>query len=502
MATTINPNPGSQIFKVCLSRPNSSVSWGFRLQGGADFSTALSIQLVQPGSVAEQSGLQARDGILQINGAATETLDHETAKMEIIRAGNEIEFLVQRGAVTTWKPSVTSMSDLKPSELQAHTLPGNSAPVQKTSLTINQQQPVNHIGSSHNRSARPFGATQPQGRSTISPEAHVSIRDSFPDAAGRTTTRNQLQQEYLKECEGVVPKVDYDVQPSLRQQSYSPHQPTQPKPFSPTYQPTSPVYQPLSPGQQPMSPSQQPMSPSQQPMSPGRQPLSPGQQPMSPGSKVMHAQFNTPLGIYSNKNVGDTFQQQASVMKNDFGNMSLHDEHADKPIAVSHNNNNIMKSPTKLEPEKSAVQLALEQEEQPEIGLYKGGKVQSKSFKMLELELIEGERRMSATTTNGVAGVKSVQAPRAGAKMTGPRHKQPTSKCYVCGNFISGVFVRVKEHCLHSECLKCAQCGRNLKNIGYIWVQDSIYCVQHARELTRPPGGGYTAYVIDAPQDN
>mgnify|MGYP001795520865 FL=1 len=33
-------------FMVQLSRPNSSVSWGFRLQGGADFSTPLSIQLV------------------------------------------------------------------------------------------------------------------------------------------------------------------------------------------------------------------------------------------------------------------------------------------------------------------------------------------------------------------------------------------------------------------------------------------------------------------------
>ena len=35
--------------------------------------------------------------------------------------------------------------------------------------------------------------------------------------------------------------------------------------------------------------------------------------------------------------------------------------------------------------------------------------------------------------------------------------------------------------------------------VGYIWVGDQIYCVQHARELTRPPGDGYTAYVIDAP---
>lgn len=46
--------------------------------------------------MAEQSGLQAGDGILQVNGLATETLDHESAKMEIIRAGNQIEFLVQR----------------------------------------------------------------------------------------------------------------------------------------------------------------------------------------------------------------------------------------------------------------------------------------------------------------------------------------------------------------------------------------------------------------------
>jgi len=34
-------------------------------------------------------------------------------------------------------------------------------------------------------------------------------------------------------------------------------------------------------------------------------------------------------------------------------------------------------------------------------------------------------------------GVKSVQAPKANMKMTGPRYKQPTTKCYICGNFIT-----------------------------------------------------------------
>lgn len=46
--------------------------------------------------MAEVSGLLAGDGILQINGAATETLDHEAAKMEIIRSGNDVQFLIQR----------------------------------------------------------------------------------------------------------------------------------------------------------------------------------------------------------------------------------------------------------------------------------------------------------------------------------------------------------------------------------------------------------------------
>lgn len=74
-----------------------------------------------------------------------------------------------------------------------------------------------------------------------------------------------MEEEYEQECGGVVPDVDYTVQPSMRQQHPS------------------------------------------------------GSSTGSSGPAVMHAQFNTPLGIYSNRNVNDTFQQQAGVMKNDFG---------------------------------------------------------------------------------------------------------------------------------------------------------------------------------------
>ncbi|CAE1242928.1 unnamed protein product [Acanthosepion pharaonis] len=76
------------------------------------------------------------------------------------------------GAVTIWKPTVTPLSELRPSELK----PIISATgeeiiaVQKTSLAKEKPDDICTIGSSHNRSARPFGAAsgpQDSGPSVI-----------------------------------------------------------------------------------------------------------------------------------------------------------------------------------------------------------------------------------------------------------------------------------------------------------------------------------------------
>ncbi|XP_050391382.1 PDZ and LIM domain protein 3 isoform X2 [Patella vulgata] len=146
---------------VHLSRPDSGTPWGFRLQGGVDFSTPLSIQVVQPNSVAERSGLKPQDAILRINNSAADNFSHEDAKMEIVRSGNDIQLLIQRGAVKIWKPQVTNLSELRPAELKPVKTQGGQefAPVQKTSLAVNKPDtgPCT-IGSSHNRAAKPFGA--------------------------------------------------------------------------------------------------------------------------------------------------------------------------------------------------------------------------------------------------------------------------------------------------------------------------------------------------------
>ncbi|XP_056017778.1 PDZ and LIM domain protein 7-like isoform X3 [Ostrea edulis] len=84
---------------VRLRRNQSGSQWGFRLQGGYDQGSCLYIQKVNPKSIAYKSGLRVGDGILRIGNTPAQYLNHQDAKMEIIRAGNELDFVVQRNVV-------------------------------------------------------------------------------------------------------------------------------------------------------------------------------------------------------------------------------------------------------------------------------------------------------------------------------------------------------------------------------------------------------------------
>lgn len=147
-----------EMMTIRLVRPDTSVSWGFRLQGGSDFSTPLSLQTVTPGSVAERSGLRAGDGVIYINDVNTDTLTHDDAKSHIIRSANDIYMTVQRGAVSVWAPKVTPMSQLRPQELRTiKTSTGDEVQaVQKTSLARSHQPDPLHIGSGYNRTPKSF----------------------------------------------------------------------------------------------------------------------------------------------------------------------------------------------------------------------------------------------------------------------------------------------------------------------------------------------------------
>ncbi|XP_041364465.1 PDZ and LIM domain protein 2-like isoform X2 [Gigantopelta aegis] len=94
-------NPGDGTVNIHLRRKNTSTPWGFRIQGGRDQGVCLHIQKVTARSIAERRGMRPGDGILKIGHEPAVYLDHQQAKMEIIRAGNELDFCVQRNAVTT-----------------------------------------------------------------------------------------------------------------------------------------------------------------------------------------------------------------------------------------------------------------------------------------------------------------------------------------------------------------------------------------------------------------
>ncbi|CAG5127256.1 unnamed protein product [Candidula unifasciata] len=103
--------------------------WGFRLQGGRDFSSELSVKKIHPGSPAEGQ-LRPGDRIVAIGNTPTANLTHMQANRLIKSAGNVVQFTIIRG------PS-TDFSHIKPSG------PVKFSPW-KYNQQLQQQQHQNH----------------------------------------------------------------------------------------------------------------------------------------------------------------------------------------------------------------------------------------------------------------------------------------------------------------------------------------------------------------------
>ncbi|XP_053689112.1 PDZ and LIM domain protein Zasp [Sabethes cyaneus] len=143
-------------------------AWGFRLQGGKDFSSPLVLQRVNVGSVSDQVGLMPGDALVKVNNTEVFNLRHKEAQDVIVAAGNSFELTVSRGQV--WRPSVTPTGSI-PSP--SPSLPGNITPVTKTSLAATPQ-PVQHIGSGHNQAAKPFPAAAAPQQQQQQPQVNGS----------------------------------------------------------------------------------------------------------------------------------------------------------------------------------------------------------------------------------------------------------------------------------------------------------------------------------------
>lgn len=77
-----------------------------RIEGGRDKQLPLFIATVNPKSIAGKAGVQNGDAILQICGTVVTQFTHQMAKDEMLRAGNEVDLWVVRGAVNPSDPAV------------------------------------------------------------------------------------------------------------------------------------------------------------------------------------------------------------------------------------------------------------------------------------------------------------------------------------------------------------------------------------------------------------
>nr|KAI8766381.1 PDZ and LIM domain protein 3-like [Biomphalaria glabrata] len=355
---------------------------------------------VNPGSVSEQCGLKPGDAILAINNSTSDAMTHDEAKAEIMRSGDQIYMLVERGAVKIWKPQVTPLNELRPTELKTiQSATGEEiTPVQRTSLAINKppDEPCK-IGSTHNRSAQPFG-----------------------------------------QAKAAVPN-------------------------------------------------------------------------------VVHAQYNSPMGLYSANNIADTYSKQTEGIQAQMQNLDISDQQVGARMTSTYQSLDPSKmgqspygttfgSPPQAAEvkngegegapsSKSVAQSAVHEEQEGETPEYKGytnPNLQSRSFYKLQEKLSAEED--GEENNNRPSGFRSVSAPIA--KPASEKPQQPSMRCGGCDMLATGVIVKANGVPYHVACFKCTSCSMNLKQKGFFVVDGKLYCETHAKRQAQPPGPDMVAVPV------
>uniref|UniRef100_A0A452UW74 PDZ and LIM domain protein 4 n=1 Tax=Ursus maritimus TaxID=29073 RepID=A0A452UW74_URSMA len=96
---------------------------------------------------------------------------------------------------------------------------------------------------------------------------------------------------------------------------------------------------------------------------------------------------------------------------------------------------------------------------------------QSGSFRYLQGMLEAGE------------GVPSPASPTPTPTL--PRRRKQSSPCLP----IRGTIVKARDKLYHPECFMCSDCGLNLKQRGYFFLDERLYCENHAKARVKPPEG-------------
>ncbi|KAK3091767.1 hypothetical protein FSP39_022472 [Pinctada imbricata] len=244
-----------------LERVDPSTPWGFRMQGGKEFGSPLTILRVNPGSLASKCGLQQGDIILKIGVSETGNLQHKAAQDLIITSGNKLDLLLQRGGPT---PTYETFS---------------TPTINNYSPNTNATQPSSQ---SYNSPARPFGSAP---------------KPSY-DASVNAVTKQTQNLSFS-------PKSPPNFQSAA--QKYTEHE-DKPSPASHQSRSFKFLQNVMDSGQEPPSA----LRPAQGQI-PGVRSVSPamGTTPNSNSFNAKPRQFNAPSGLYSEESAAAAYKLQA-----------------------------------------------------------------------------------------------------------------------------------------------------------------------------------------------
>lgn len=117
---------------------------------------------------------------------------------------------------------------------------------------------------------------------------------------------------------------------------------------------------------------------------------------------------------------------------------------------------------------------------------------QSGSFRYLQ-GILEAEDGGISPTERGMRGLRSPvrsPVPKLGSMAPPPMAGlQKLPQCTRCTNGIVGTIVKARDKLYHPECFMCDDCGLNLKQRGYFFIEDNLYCETHAKARVQPPEG-------------
>uniref|UniRef100_A0A7N4PH66 PDZ and LIM domain protein 3 n=1 Tax=Sarcophilus harrisii TaxID=9305 RepID=A0A7N4PH66_SARHA len=387
--------------------------WGFRLSGGIDFNQPLIITRITPGSKAAAANLCPGDIILAIDGFGTETMTHADAQDRIKAAGHQLCLKIDRAETRLWSPQVTEDGKAHPFKINLESEPQEFKP----------------IGTAHNRRAQPFVAA-----ANIDDKRQV-VSSSYNSPIGLYSSGN-IQDALHGQLRGLIPNSPQNgcSTPSGIDCGSGRSTPSSISTVST-----------ICPGDLKVAAKMAPNIPLEMEL---------------PGVKIVHAQFNTPMQLYSDDNIMETLQGQVSTALGETPPMS--------------------ESTASVPPQSDVYRMLHDNRDGPTQPR------QSGSFRVLQDLVDDPDDRP--------AGTRSVRAPVTKAH-AGAGSGQKLPLCDKCGSGIVGAVVKARDKYRHPECFVCADCNLNLKQKGYFFVEGQLYCETHARARTSPPEG-YDAITI------